>query len=101
MTDGLLGGLAAGFCSSSGSSSSKFNLLRAYSSITFQSSTSKDTLLLNDPVVSSLSLSLLSILITIVMVIHPTKSLCATPETHHLLLICVAAIPNQRKDKET
>ena len=68
LTDGFLVGIAAGFCSSWGSSSSGIQL-RAYSSISFQSSTSKDTLLLNDLVVSSLSLSLLPTLITIVLVI--------------------------------
>jgi hypothetical protein len=70
-TDGFLVRIAAGFCSSWGSLSSMLNSLRAYSSISFQTSTSKDTSLLNDLVVSSLSLSLLPTLITIVLVIHP------------------------------
>ncbi len=102
LTDGFLFGIAAGFHSSYGSSFSELNPLRAYSSISFQLSTSKDISLFNDLVDSSLSLSLLPTLITIVLVIvYPTKSLCATPETHHLLLSCVAAIPSQQKDKET
>jgi hypothetical protein len=41
---------SAGFCSSWGSLSSELNPLRAYSSISFQSSTSEDTL--NDLLVS-------------------------------------------------
>ncbi len=69
LTDGFLVGIAAGFRSSWGSSSSGLNPLRAYSFISFQSSTSKDTSLSNDLVVSSLSLSLLPTLITIVLVI--------------------------------
>ncbi len=77
LTDGFLVGIAAGFCSSWGSSSSGIQL-RAYSSISFQSSTSKDASLSNDLVVSSLSLSLLPTLITIVLVIRlpNKKSLC-------------------------
>ena len=65
LTDGFLVGNAAGFHSSWGSLSSEFNTLRAYSSISFQSSTSKDTSLFNDLVDSSLSLSLIPTLITI------------------------------------
>jgi hypothetical protein len=42
VTDGFLVGIAAGFCSSWVNSSSEFNPLRACSSISFQSSTSKD-----------------------------------------------------------
>jgi hypothetical protein len=72
LTDGFLFGINAGFCSSWGSLSSKLNPLRAYSSISFQSSTAKDTLLFNDLVDSSLSCFLLPTLITIaiVLVIH-------------------------------
>ncbi len=78
LTDWFLVGIAAGFCSSWGSLPSKLNSLRAYSSISVQSSTSKDTSLLNDLVVSSLSLSLLPTLITIVLVIclPNKKSVC-------------------------
>jgi hypothetical protein len=78
LADGLLFGIAAGILSSWESSCSKLISLRAYSSISFQSSASKDTLLLNDLVVSSSSFSLLPRLITIVLVIcRPNaKSLC-------------------------
>jgi hypothetical protein len=73
MADGFLCGIADGLAdglSFGNATCSKLISLSAYSSISFQSSASKDTLLLNDLVFSSSSFSLLPRLVTKVLVIH-------------------------------
>ncbi len=68
LADGFLFGITTGLISSWESLFSKLTSFQAYSLISFQSSTSKDTLLLNDLAVSLSSFSLLPRLIAKVLV---------------------------------